>query len=90
MSNIYYEPGKPRRIFKKPLTTDQYVQGVGRCTHCPGRQCYCDACRQELSPFKTIEAAQDYERSVQANLPAEAPSQPFSRSRLENSRRATH
>lgn len=86
MSNIYYEPNEPRRIFKTPLSTNQYVQGAGRCNHCPGKQKYCDECRRELSAFKTHEAAQEYERGVQASLPPEGQAPPYSRSVVDNSR----
>ncbi|MDF7815275.1 hypothetical protein [Hymenobacter sp. YC55] len=70
MANIYYKPEEPRRIFTKPITTSQYVNAVGRCNHCPGWRNYCQACRQELNPYKTVEAVEEYERGVQAKLAA--------------------
>lgn len=66
--NIYCQPNQPRRIFHTPKTTSEYVAGAGRCSHCPSFQSYCEACRQELSPFKTLAETQEYERGVQARL----------------------
>lgn len=68
MSNNYFKPNEPRQIFRTPKTRELYVGGAGRCSHCPSWQCCCEACRKELSPFKTLEAAQEYERGVQARL----------------------
>jgi len=70
VSNIYYQPDQPRQIFRTPKSRELYVGGAGRCSHCPSWRCYCEACRQELSPFKTLEAVQEYERGVQAELVA--------------------
>lgn len=72
MTNYYYRPNEPRRIFKTPKTTGQYVSGTGRCTHCPSWQNYCEACRQELSACPTFKAMQEYERSIQAGLDRES------------------
>lgn len=68
MSNIYYEPNKPRRIYTRPLTTSQYVKGAGRCNHCPSWLIKCEECREELKPYKTIDAIQAYEATVQQRL----------------------
>lgn len=70
MPNPYYKPAEPRRIFRTPKTTAQYVGGAGRCNQCPSWNLYCEACRQELNHFKTLEAVQEYERGVQATLAA--------------------
>jgi hypothetical protein len=78
MSNIYYEPNKPRRVFQRPITSSQYIKGAGRCNHCESWLNRCDECRQELSPFKTVEAIETYEATVQLKL-REAESVPVSR-----------
>lgn len=68
MSNFYFQPDQPRRIFRTPKTTAEYVGGAGRCTHCPSWLSHCDACHQELRPFSTMDAQREYERGVQARL----------------------